>query len=95
MLDILACFICKQAFQYLNHANCCDNFVYVHVLPKAILDFSTQKIPLQISMRYYETTEWEKIRVEEEYNQCIEYTIAKTIKIKCPKNYFANKYEVL
>lgn len=33
-----------------------------------------------MSMRYYEIIEWKKICVEEEYNQSVEYTIAKTIK---------------
>lgn len=37
---ILACFICKQAFQYLDHANYCDNYIYTHIQPKAIPEFS-------------------------------------------------------
>lgn len=65
---ILTYFIYKQAFQYLDHANCCYNSIYAHVPSKATSLFSLQRISLRISMRYYETTEWENICVKKEYN---------------------------
>ncbi len=77
---ILTCFKCKQAFQYLNHANYCDNCIYARISPKAISEFRAQKIILWISMRYYKLTEWEEICVEEKYSRHVEHTIVKTIK---------------
>lgn len=36
---------------------------------------------MQISMRYYETIEWEKVCIKEKYNRHMGHIIVKTIKI--------------
>lgn len=73
---ILAYFMYKQAFRYLNHVNYCNNCIYAYVSPKVAPEFSAQKITLQMSMRYYEITKLKKICVEEKYNQYVKHTIA-------------------
>lgn len=77
---ILVCFICTKAFRQMEHTHCCDNCMYKRVPLGDTPDFELQGVTTKMSMRFYQTREWEENRVEEEYIQRVDHEVTRAIK---------------
>lgn len=64
----------------MKNIHYCNNYIYKRILSKATLVFKFQGVIAKISMRFHQTREQEKNRVEEKYTQCIDNKVTKAIK---------------
>lgn len=51
----------------MEYTHCCDNYMYKCILLRTTSVFKLQKVLGKMSMRFHQTREWKKNRVEEEH----------------------------
>lgn len=64
----------------MEYTYCYNNCIYRCVSPEAIPVFKLEEVTAKISMRFYQTKEWEECRVEEKYIQYVDYKVSRVIK---------------